>query len=101
VTRADGKSHINAVEVGELVFHGIGSPTQTLSVKYAYSNAETGDRYGFGTRNTGWSERTLELLDSLLSSVERDVCSAVFEEGPTTSSGADVTATTLDGVSEL
>jgi hypothetical protein len=86
VTKAEGQCKIDSVEVGELTFVQLGSPTPVLSVKYAYSNSESGDRFGFGNRNTGWSEETLQALARLVELVERDVCSDVFHEGATTGS---------------
>lgn len=84
MTKAEGQCKIDAVEVGELSYMQIGSPTPILTVKYAYSNAETGDRFGFGHSNSGWSEETLQALARLAELVERDICGAVFREGATT-----------------
>ena len=85
MTHSGGSCKINAVEVGELTVQIIGSPTPLLTVKFAYSNAETGDRFGSGTRNAGWSELTQKRLELLVAAIEQDVAAMVFEEGPTTS----------------
>lgn len=89
MTRTDGKCKVDAIEVGELSYIGIGSPTSLLSCKYAFANAETGQRFGAGNRNTDWSERTLGLLQSLLESMEQDILRDVFDEGVTTSGGIE------------
>jgi hypothetical protein len=94
VTKSDGMCRIDAVEVGELSFVQIGTPTPTLSVKYAYANAESGERFGYGNRNSGWSEETLAALGHLLELVERDVCHPVFHEGTTTGTLTETTDTT-------
>jgi hypothetical protein len=101
MTRADGQCRVDAVEVGELTYVGIGSPTAVLSCKYALSNATSGDRYGAGNRNTNWSERTLSLLQSLLDSMERDIVHDVFHEGATIGGVEDELSSTTEGVPSL
>jgi hypothetical protein len=101
VTKSDGKCKIDGVEVGELTFVGIGSPTPVLSVKYAYVFAETGDRMGYSNRNLGWSERTLSLLNDLLLSVEEDVAREVFDLSTTTGGVLASTDPTTDSIPSL
>lgn len=83
MTKSDVPSKINAVEVGELSYIQIGSPTPVLSVEYAFANAETGDRFGRGSRNRSWSQKTLDALHSLLECVEQDLVADVFGETTT------------------
>jgi hypothetical protein len=101
VTKAEGQSRIDAVEVGELSYVAIGSPTPTLAVKYAYTNAKSGDRFGYGNRNAGWSQETLDALARLVELIETDVITATFEEGATTSRGGLSDETTMGGVPSL
>jgi hypothetical protein len=101
VTRADGKPRITGVEVGELSYTVLGPPAPVFSVKFSLLNAETGDRFGFSNRNTGWSEKTLLALSALVESVEADVCLDLFEGGATSSGGATVDPNTIDGVPTL
>lgn len=101
MTKADGPPRIDAVEVGELSFVTIGPPTPLLSVKYAYANAESGDRFGYGNMNQGWSEETLDLLSQLTASVERDIVRHAFGEGTTSSSVSPSPGNTIDGVPTL
>lgn len=101
MTKADGLSKIDAVEVGELSFTVIGPPTPVLAVKFAYANSATGDRFGYGNRNTGWSKETMDCLASLVGMVEADVCRQVFGDSATTSSVQQGDATTSDGVPSL
>jgi len=99
--KAEGLSKINAVEVGELEYVAIGPPTPVLTVKFAYANAESGDRYGYSNRNSGWSGETLEKLAALVQSVESDIIKNMFEDGATTSSVTPQADTAVDGVPSL
>jgi hypothetical protein len=87
VTKSDGRCKIDAVEVGELEFKALGPQPPVLSVRYAYANSQTGDRYGSSNRNQGWSEKTLNLLSALVESVELDVVRSLFNNSATISSG--------------
>jgi hypothetical protein len=75
---SDGKCKINGVAVGEATFDLLG-PAPALSVKYALCSTESVLRYGAGFRNQGWSEETMKCLRTLADSIERDICSDVFE----------------------
>jgi hypothetical protein len=101
VTKSDGRCKIDAVEVGELEFKALGPQPPVLSVRYAYANAQTGDRYGSSNRNQGWSERTLKILSSLVESVEADVARDLFNDSATISSGVALDVTTTDSIPSL
>lgn len=101
MTKSDGQCKVDAVEVGELTFVGIGSPTAVLSCKYALANAETGDRFGAGRRNTNWSERTMSLLQGLLESMERDILADLFERGATSGGVVEELLPTTDDIPSL
>jgi hypothetical protein len=87
VTKSEGRCKIDAVEVGELDFKGLGPQPPVLSVRYAYANSRTGDRFGSSNRNQGWSEKTLGLLSQLVESIEQDVARDLFNDSATISSG--------------
>lgn len=99
--KANGKCRIDGLEVGELSYNGISSPTPVLTVKFAYVSYETGDRYGFGNRNVGWSEKTLELMKEFLTSVESDIAAEVFDLAPTTDGATGDGSTTTDSIPSL
>jgi hypothetical protein len=101
MTKSDGKPRLDGVEVGELSYTVLGPPAPVLAVKFALLNAETGDRFGYSNRNTGWSEKTLLALNALVESVEADVCLDLFEGGTTSGGGATVDPNTIDGVPTL
>lgn len=84
MTKGEGQSKVDAVEAGELNLVLIGLPAPVLSVKYAYANAESGTRYGYGNKNMDWSEETLQALARLVELVERDICASLFPQGATT-----------------
>jgi hypothetical protein len=87
-TKSESRCRIDSVEAGELSVIALGLPAPQLAVKYALSNSESGNRFGAGHVNGGWSDRTMELTRELLASVEADLLSMVFEgDGTTTSSG--------------
>jgi hypothetical protein len=101
MTRAEGTIKIDGVEVGELKFDSIHSPTPVLSVTYAFTNSKTGDRYGSGHRNVGWSPKTLEALSALVAAIETDVCTDLFEESATISGVAQAPPDPIDGIPSL
>lgn len=91
-----GKCKIDSVLVGEGSFELL-APLPSLSVKYAFCNKEGDLRFGVGHRNQNWSEETMDCLRALASSIERDICSDVFEGG-TSACADDTTPDTSDGV---
>lgn len=101
MTKSDGMARINGVEVGELSFTIIGPSTPILAVKYAMTNVDEEVRFGYGHRNTGWSDRTMEALASLVECIEADVCLDLFAGGTPTAGGATVDPGTTDGVPTL
>ena len=98
MTKGQGLSRINAIQIGEFTAELISF--QSLSAKYAFANAETGERFGAGNRNQ-WSPETLTRLAALIESMERDVCNEVFAGGTTTPSDTLSTDTTSDEIPSL
>lgn len=83
--KLEGSCKIDGVEIGEISVVGLG-PAPVVSVKYALCNTTTGERFGAGNRNVGWSAETMEALQALLEALERDV-SGTLSDGDTTGSG--------------
>lgn len=81
--RSDGKCKINGLGVGEVTISLLG-PLPVLSAKYVFINTESGDRFGAGNRNQNWSKETLDHLEALVHSMERDLRGDVFEAEATT-----------------
>ena len=99
--KSEGKIRIDAVKVVELSLGTIlSSPGAGVQVKFVLMNSVTGDRFGSGTFNT-WSEETTAKLNEAIQSMEKDICSAVFEEGVTTNSVQPETGTLEDEVPGL
>lgn len=87
----------------EIVLDRTHGTTLLVSAKYAVGSQETGARIGPGHRNSNWSQKTLELVDQLLQSVELDVVSDLFAEPPpgTPDDAPDEETPTTDGVPGL
>lgn len=96
MTKSDGKCRVDSVVAGEISINMLGA-YPTVLVKYALSNAQSGERFGAGLRPAGWSEETMEKLRELVASLERDVCTVVFDGHPSSSVVEDPLGTT-DGV---
>lgn len=101
MTKAEGTIKIDSVEVGELKFDAIHSPTPVLSAVYALTNSSTGDRFGSGNRNIGWSPKTMEALTALIAAVEHDVCADLFGDAATISGVEVVAGDPMDGIPSL
>lgn len=99
MTRSDGQCRIDGLEVLEVEFDFITSLPR-LSAKYAYVNSTTGERLGSGHRNQAWSAQTLELLEGLKLSMERDVTAVLFS-GENVDDGSGAVEPTSDGVPSL
>lgn len=93
----DGRSRIDAVQVGEVAIDALG-PTVALSAKMAYVDSRTGERCGYCNFNA-WSPATLDKLRELFESMEQDVAASLFEN--TTGSGVNPASDPMDGVPGL
>lgn len=100
MTPSDQKCRIDAVEVLEADFNFLG-PVPRISAKYAYLDSKTGDRLGSGNRNQEWSAETLEKLEELIASMERDIIKTVFSGESTVDGGSGAADPTSDGVPSL
>lgn len=100
MTKSEGKCKVDGVAVLEVAVNLLGHTT-SLSAKYALSNSESGDRFGAGNRNANWSADTFEKLHALIDSMERDVCTDLFEGGATIGSVEEVVEDATDGVPGL
>jgi hypothetical protein len=77
--KAPGKCRLDQVQVVEGSFNVFG-PAPVLTAKYALSSSDSEVRLGPGTRNQGWSPETMQRLQALVESMERDICSEAFED---------------------
>ena len=96
MTKSECKCKVDSVTIGELVVNMLG-PTPTVVIKYALANAESGEKFGAGLRAQGWSDDSLQILQTLIASLERDICSGLFE-GDTSGSVLSNVADTMDSV---
>lgn len=81
--QSDGKCRIDAIALGECAITLLGA-SPVLTAKFAFLNAESGERLGSGNRNQNWSEETLEALEGLVRSMERDLRDSLFSGSSTT-----------------
>lgn len=75
--KGTGNCRITGVELGELHVDFL-APQVLPTVKYAYVDADKGQRFGFNHRNS-WSEATVEILRQLKEAMEKEICAAIFE----------------------
>ncbi len=88
MVKSDGKSRIDAITVVEITLASrVTVPGAGVEARYVLQNSKSGDRFGSGTF-TAWSDETATKFNELLKLMEKDICSAVFEQG-TTSGGTD------------
>lgn len=71
---------VAVLEVEEIDWRA-GAPA--LVAHAAFVNSENGKTYGSTSLRAGWSKKTLELLDSLRSSMEQDIADVVMKKGTT------------------
>lgn len=91
-----GKCKIDSVAVGDVSIDFFAPAGTQIVVKYAYVDGVAGARLGANHRNANWSLETYARAQSLLESLERDICQDLFEEGAT-SDGGPVLSQELDG----
>lgn len=107
MVKSEKPSLIDSVELGEATvnfidYHneGKGPRAVTLNAKYALVISASGQRLGAGTRFS-WSEEVQEKLRVLLEAMERDICTDVFGEAPTTAGARTENDHHSDGVPGL
>jgi hypothetical protein len=87
--RGGGQPRFNGVAVGELSVDLLGPSIRVTGI-YAFTNVETGERFGRGTKEGGWSEQTMTAFLAFLAAAENDICHDVFEEGSEPAPGSTV-----------
>ena len=86
MTKGQGVCKIDAVRVVELTLATrVQVPGAGVEAKFVLMNSATGERFGSGTFST-WSDETATKFNELMLSMEKDICTAVFADGPTTDS---------------
>lgn len=100
MVKSDGKCKIDGVEIGDVRLHMFGT-SPTLYAKYAFSNTNSGSRFGSGRRTQNWSESTWAKVRELLQSMEQDIVSELFEGEATTGSVEEKAPPTTDDVPSL
>jgi hypothetical protein len=86
MTKGQGICRIDAVKVVEITLATRAQvPGAGVEAKFVLMNSNTGERFGSGTFST-WSDETATKFNELIRSMENDICTAVFVDGPTTDS---------------
>ena len=86
--------------MGEIEINLLGHSV-SLVTKYVMCNSETQERYGSGSRNTNWSEETIDKMRAFIESMETDICRDLFSDGSTTSGVVEASSNTSDGIPGL
>lgn len=81
--RGNGAPRFNGVAVGEIEVNLLG-PSIHIKTTSAYTNVDTGERFGRLVKEGNWSDETMKRLLALLESLENDLCNDTFEGGSTT-----------------
>jgi hypothetical protein len=84
MTKGQGTCRIDAVKVVELTLVTRPQiPGAGVEAKFVLMNSTTGELFGSGTFST-WSDETATKFNELINSMEKDICTVVFSDGPTT-----------------
>src|SRR4051812_1829412 len=98
---AKGPIKLNEIRIGEMYLDLLNPLVIELTAKFLLQHSETGLRFGPGSRNTGWSTKTMAALQMLVTSMEEDICETLFDGPTTTGSGNTSVPTTTDEIPSL
>ena len=96
-----GTPRINAVYIGEIQLDLLSYPDVHMSATVGYVDTGTGRRFGSFNKLGGWSQKTLQALNTFIEALEEDAANDVFVEGSTSHGGPEPEAATSDGVPGL